>query len=152
MKLSIALIGLVFISLSYSLYAGEEPKTGSAGLMEGTMMMSGPIKGTGGKVMFTTLAAARESAGKGPVVLFFSAVWCPTCRAALEEIDAQPAGLGDITVVVVDYDKDKELKKQYKIVYQHTFVQIDTAGEKIALWNGGGIETIHKQVIRRSEK
>ena len=102
----------------------------------------------GGKVPFTNLEDARALAEKGPTVLFFNADWCPLCRADLADIDARISDLGDVTVVVVDYDHAGDLKTKYGVTYQHTYVQIDGKGEKLALWSGGGVDRILKRILR----
>ena len=65
---------------------------------------------------------ALQQQGK-PVALDFHADWCSTCKAqdkVLNQLKAEP-GL-DITVLRVDYDKEKDLRKAYKIRYQSTIV------------------------------
>lgn len=71
----------------------------------------------------------------GDVVLFFNATWCPTCKQAVKNLDADgvPAGL---TVVSVDYDDNTDLKKQYGVTVQHTFVQVDESGAPKAKFSG----------------
>ena len=71
----------------------------------------------------------------GDVVLFFNASWCPTCKATVESLDSAgvPAGL---TVVSVDYDAATDLKKQYGVTVQHTFVQVDEQGNQLAKFSG----------------
>lgn len=80
-------------------------------------------------------------------VLFFHAGWCPTCRTAEKEIinrgDELPE---DMVIVKVDYDKAKELKDKYVVTYQHTFVLVDDAGEKIIKWGGGGVDLIKEKL------
>ena len=73
--------------------------------------------------------------GSGDVVLFFSASWCPTCQAAVKSLDQDgvPAGL---TVVKVDFDSASDLKKDYGVTVQHTYVQVDESGEQLAKWTG----------------
>jgi thioredoxin 1 len=56
-----------------------------------------------------------------------------------------------ITVLVVNYDKARDLKEKYHITYQHTFVQIDGNGDKLAVWNGGGVDTLLENTIRKGE-
>ena len=66
--------------------------------------------------------AAAQKADK-PVALHFHADWCPTCRAqdkVLQALKAEP-GL-DVTVLKVNYDTEKDLKRQYKIQSQSTMV------------------------------
>jgi thiol-disulfide isomerase/thioredoxin len=132
----------------------KEPdmSTGSGAMMKADpKMKSNPrfAPSTGKKVIFTTLEAARKIAAKGPTVLFFAADWCPDCQAALKDINASGSRLKDVTVVVADYDKVPELKTRYGVTVQHTFVQIDTAGNKLAAWNGGGVDGILSHVTEK---
>jgi thiol-disulfide isomerase/thioredoxin len=71
----------------------------------------------------------------GDVVLFFNADWCPTCRTTVENLDAEgvPPGL---TVVSVDFDSSSDLRKQYGVTVQHTFVQVDPVGKEQAVFTG----------------
>jgi thiol-disulfide isomerase/thioredoxin len=71
----------------------------------------------------------------GDVVLFFNASWCPTCRATVESLDADGVPVG-LTVVSVDYDAATDLKKQYGVTVQHTFVQVDEQGNQLAKFTG----------------
>lgn len=65
------------------------------------------------------------------VVLFFHATWCPSCKALDKAIlaDTVPS---DAIIFKVDYDTSAELKKQYRVVSQHTTVVLNRDGtEKI---------------------
>ena len=101
---------------------------------------------SGMKVMYSGLMAAEGLAAKDPTVLFFSADWCPYCQADLKDINANGARLGKTNVVVVDYDKSTDLRKKYGVTQQDTYVQIGGMGEKIAIWNGGGVDGILKNI------
>lgn len=99
---------------------------------------------------YLTLADYRDrmSARQGTaVVYFFHASWCPTCRAAEEAIerDGIPDGL---TVVKVDYDTETDLRREYGVTTQHTFVQVDADGAELAKWTGSrdGAEILAKTV------
>lgn len=111
------------------------------------MMMDGGTV----KADFTTIENAMMMAERRPAVLFFYATWCPTCRKAMAEIDERIADLDGVTVIVVNYDRETSLKKKYGITYQHTFVQIDGAGEKVAVWSGGGVDDILENVVFESK-
>jgi thioredoxin 1 len=66
---------------------------------------------------------AAQAAGK-PVVLHFHADWCPTCRAQTKVMDTfktDPA-LDKVTLMVVDYDTTKELRKSLNVRGQSTLV------------------------------
>jgi thiol-disulfide isomerase/thioredoxin len=103
---------------------------------------------TGRKVIFTDIETAKKLAAKMPTVLFFDADWCPYCQADLKDINANGSRLGDITIVVVNYDAERELEKTYGVTVQDTFVQIDSKGARLAAWNGGGVDGILSRVKR----
>ncbi len=136
----VTILGFLVVFRGFSFGSGEEHAGAKSGVP-----MAAIADNSGGKIPFSTLEDARAVAEKGPAVLFFSADWCPTCRAANQDIDVRLDDLGDITVIVVNYDMERELKRTYGITSQHTFVQIDPEGEAIALWNGGGVDQILKK-------
>lgn len=76
-----------------------------------------------------------ESRADTAVVYFFHADWCPSCRATEESLtaDGVPAGL---TVVKVDFDTANDLKREYGITQQHTFVQVGSDGAELGKWTG----------------
>ena len=66
--------------------------------------------------------ASAEQAGQ-PVALHFRADWCPTCRAQDRVLQALQAEKGlDITVLSVNYDTEKDLKRRFRINTQSTLV------------------------------
>jgi len=81
-------------------------------------------------------------------VLFFAASWCPTCQMADREFTNKTAELPDgVAIFKADFDQDRELKSRYNIVTQHTFVQVDSAGEEVNKWVGGDIAALHQRLI-----
>lgn len=73
------------------------------------------------------------------VVLFFHANWCPTCKAAMADFEANASQIPtDVAILKVDYDTETELKQRYGVAAQDTFVQIDSSGEMVIRWNSGG--------------
>ena len=99
-----------------------------------------------GILTYTNLEDAQINAETNPTVLFFFANWCPSCRTALKNIESNQNKLEDITIILVNYDKNSELKRKYGVTYQHTYVQIDNQGNKVSLWNGGDINSILQNV------
>ncbi|MFV0374093.1 thioredoxin family protein [Microbacterium sp.] len=100
---------------------------------------------------YLTLAEYRDqmdARADTTVVYFFHADWCPSCRSTDQSLqtDGVPDGL---TVVKVDFDTETDLKKQYGITQQHTFVQVAPDGAALATWSGSGsgaeikAETVH---------
>lgn len=90
---------------------------------------------TGSYAPYTADAVANAS---GKVVLAFFAEWCPSCVAADKDLMANGGDIpSDLTVLKVNYDDSDDLKEKYNITAQHTFVQVDSAGELIKKWRGG---------------
>lgn len=77
--------------------------------------------------------AAAQQAGQ-PVAVHFHADWCPTCKQqekVLAQLKTEP-GL-DLTVLVADYDKEKDLRKAMRVRMQSTLVVFRGAEEKARL-------------------
>ena len=91
---------------------------------------------------FMDLESAAMKADSAPTVLFFYATWCPTCKVAADELKANPEKLDGVNLLIVDYDNSDDLQRKYGVTYQHTFVLIDSEGEAVDTWNGGGIDDI----------
>ena len=72
---------------------------------------------------------------QNPKILFFHATWCPTCKAANTAFESVENTIG-LDVVKVDYDEYSDLKTQYGVVSQHTFVLVDGNGNMLKRWYG----------------
>jgi thiol-disulfide isomerase/thioredoxin len=75
--------------------------------------------------------------GYTETILFFYAPWCPECRAFDGEISAADVPEGT-QVLRVDYDSSQDLRKEYGVTTQTTFVKVDPSGKKQSLWVGYG--------------
>ena len=74
--------------------------------------------------------AAAQKAGQ-PLVLHFHASWCPTCRAQDKVFDALKADPSlAVTLMEVDYDKEKALEKQLHVTAQATLILFHGATER----------------------
>ena len=149
------------LAISALAFGQSMMKSASGAGGTGSMMLSGTMtadpkvgaelrfaKSTGNKVIYTDLESAKALAARAPTILFFAADWCPYCQADFKEINADGSRLGNITIVVVDYDKERKLEKTYGVTVQDTFVQIDAAGTRLTAWNGGGVDGILAHVKR----
>lgn len=59
-----------------------------------------------------------------PVVLDVAATWCPTCKAQkpiIEGLARQPA-YQEVAVLLVDFDADKAILRQFKVSTQSTLI------------------------------
>ena len=87
--------------------------------------------------------AEYESKSAMKRVLFFHAAWCPTCKAANTAFESNSEQIpSDVILFKTDYDTQTDLKKQYGITYQHTFVLVDAEGRELKKWNGGRIDEL----------
>ena len=142
---------LVLLLISISIPVFSSGQTEEAPKMEGGMMMSSDSMDNMISAPFIEFKDTEQTmmlAEKMPTVLFFNASWCPTCREAREDFTANTEKLSGINLVLVDYDHSMELQKKYGVTYQHTFVQIDTEGNALMKWNGGGTEELLSKIIK----
>lgn len=94
---------------------------------------------------YTPTAMAQAS---GNIVLFFYASWSPASIATNKDItDKRDMLTKDITILRVNYDDADDMKQQYGITEQQTYVQVTNTGELIKKWRGANtVEDILKQV------
>lgn len=129
---------------------------GDALMEEGENMMKkdgeAMMEGEGGALMekdsgttVTQSAGAYEAyapeklarAENGDVVIFFSATWCPTCRALNKDIEANQGNIpSGVTILQADYDRETALRQKYGVTRQHTLVQVAADGTLIKKWTG----------------
>lgn len=104
------LLGTIVFSLAASVVSAMEIKPYSPGLL-----------------------AAAQAAGK-PVALHFHADWCPTCRMQ-EDVFNNLESDREITVtlLVVDYDRERELKRKLNVRSQSTLIVYRGKVEKARL-------------------
>ncbi|MEY3197808.1 MAG: hypothetical protein RL023_512 [Candidatus Parcubacteria bacterium] len=82
------------------------------------------IKSVGMYVDYNMDAVKKSLMEGKKVALFFHAPWCPSCVAA--DKDLKSMTLTDNSVIYkVDYDTMTDLKKQFGVTTQHTFVFLD---------------------------
>ncbi|MBX9926491.1 MAG: thioredoxin family protein [Hyphomicrobiaceae bacterium] len=66
-----------------------------------------------------------------PVVVEFSADWCPTCRAQRPIVQSLLKGesMKALTLFVADFDREEKLKRDLRVSYQSTFVVFKSGKE-----------------------
>jgi thiol-disulfide isomerase/thioredoxin len=94
-------------------------------------------KAAGDYIPYASFATSGDKFSDSKVVLFFNAAWCSTCQQARENIEASLGQIPEnLVIVVVDFDNSIELRKKYGVTVQHTFIEIDSAGEVLGKWSG----------------
>ena len=103
-------------------------------------------------VNYESLDQVKTVAAKGPAIVYFHAEWCPVCQSAMLNYRArwdevQPG----ITLILADYDKETDLKAEFGVTYQNTYVQVGIDGKALQIWNGGGIEALNTRPVFAGE-
>ena len=102
-----------------------------------TAAPEGVYANAAGYISHETYSASPEKYSASNVVLFYNAYWCSTCKAARDGfesgMDTMPE---DLTIVLVDFDENTEMRKKHDVIVQHTFVQVDSAGNELQRWYG----------------
>jgi thiol-disulfide isomerase/thioredoxin len=100
---------------------------------------------------YSAEALAQAQKADMPVALHFRADWCPTCRAQDKVLESLKTEQGlTLTVLSVNYDTEKDLKKQYKINTQSTLVVLHGQKEAARLvgdTSANGIRTALKAAL-----
>ena len=100
-----------------------------------------------GYVSYEEYSAAMDKYSSVKVVLFFNATWCPDCRAINEALTSDPGKIpAGTTVVSVDYDQHADLRQRYGVTMQHTFVQINSSGDKVRQWASTSTDGLLKEL------
>lgn len=117
--------------------ASASTEASTAGEPSTTAEKSTAAAAPGRYVDLAAYRADKAAFHDGDVVLFFNASWCPTCQEATRNLTDDPKALGPgLTVVSVDYDENTDLRQEYGITYQHTFVLVDADGAELKKWSG----------------
>ena len=98
-------------------------------------------------ITYDQYQASKDTYADSKVVLFFNATWCPDCRAINEALTSDPGKIpAGTTVVSVDYDQHADLRQRYGVTMQHTFVQINSSGEKVRQWTSTSTDGLLKEL------
>jgi len=65
---------------------------------------------------YSAEALARARAADEPIALHFHSQWCATCKMQTKAFEAMRSEPGlDITLLVVDFDEERELKREFRV-------------------------------------
>lgn len=92
---------------------------------------------------YTAVALGNAQQAGKPVAVHFHAEWCSTCKTQEKALNALKAEKGlVITVLIANYDEEKDLKKQYKVRSQSVLIVFKGEQEKARLAGDTDIEKI----------
>ncbi len=83
---------------------------------------------------YSAVALADAQKADKPVALHFHADWCPTCRAQEKVLQSLKSEQGlNLTVLVANYDTEKDLKRRFRVNAQSTLVVLKGSKEAARL-------------------
>jgi thiol-disulfide isomerase/thioredoxin len=137
MTFTVRTSGLVLGGLLVLTACGGTGETSAGAAPVSEQPVSDEMPGAGAYIDYADFAADRAAYTDGTVVLFFHAGWCPTCEQAERNLTGDAAGIpAGLTVVEVDFDEATELRREYGVTQQHTFVSIAPDGSKRKVFTG----------------
>jgi thioredoxin 1 len=103
------------------------------------------------EVPFNQAQFDRDKAAGKPLVVYFHADWCPTCRAQKPIVDklAMDPALRSVTIFVADYDTETALEKTLKVGSQSTFV-VFKQGHEVTRSTGQTQEPVIRSVLQQA--
>jgi thiol-disulfide isomerase/thioredoxin len=145
--LILGLIGAVIYLLATSNSSGSTSESPTN--PQNTSVAVEPAESSDQYISYETYQNSGDAYTDTNVVLFFNASWCSTCKKARDNFESSLDQFPpDLTIVVVDFDENVDLKKQYGVTVQHTFVQINDQGEELKKWSGSvSVDEVNDQVI-----
>ena len=127
--LVVVIVGAILAS--FAMQSTPTPSAQNSGALSATPSptaeSTAPAAAAGTYVDYSSSAIADADAD-GKTLLFFYAPWCPQCRSIDDDILSMgvPAG---VTIIKVDYDSNQDLRQQYGVTVQTTFVEVNSSGE-----------------------
>jgi len=92
---------------------------------------------------YAAAALAEVQKANKPVAVHFHADWCPTCRAQEKVLQTLTSESGlDLTVLVANYDTEKDLKLRFNVRGQSTLVVLHGQQERARLVGHTSVESI----------
>jgi len=144
-KHNLLILGLIAVIITTSgtlLVLANFPKQ----FVDDPQTTSGNLPQNDRYVDYSKEAFAAASAKKR--ILYFWAEWCPTCSIANQDYQENAGEIPEgVIIFKTNYDREIELKRQYNVAYQHTYIYIDSQGNEIRRWTGGGVTDLLTNIL-----
>ena len=106
----------------------------------------------GERIAFSAAAFEAAQAADRPILIDIWASWCPTCRTQkpiIARIVAEPR-FADLVVLEVDYDRQKDVVRQFGVRMQSTLIVFrgrDEIGRSVGDTNPASIESLLEMAL-----
>ena len=106
----------------------------------------------GERIAFSAAAFEAAQATDRPILIDIWASWCPTCRTQkpiIARIVAEPR-FADMVVLEVDYDRQKDVVRQFGVRMQSTLIVFrgrDEIGRSVGDTNPASIESLLEMAL-----
>jgi len=103
------------------------------------------------EVPFNQVKFDQANAAGQPVVVYFHADWCPTCRVQqpiVARLAAEPK-LKAVTIFEADFDTETALEKTLKVGQQSTFVAFKH-GQEVSRSTGQTQESAIRDILQKA--
>lgn len=166
LKITLIVIGVVLLAAVVALLVSREPSVPVRENKVSSAVVDDPKPETQERLDNSTntsdnsaeLASGRyadfddssiSAEGYANTILFFHASWCPECRAFEQAIES--SGVPDgVQILKVDYDTSQDLRSQYGVTVQTTFVRVDSDGNLQKKWVGYGEDKSTTAIIENT--
>jgi hypothetical protein len=80
---------------------------------------------------------------KTDTLLYFSADWCAICQETKNQIkERRVQGSNDLTIILVDLDRDISLTQTYSVRNPDTWIRLDPSGQLIGRWSSSSLTKV----------
>ncbi|MCA9327977.1 thioredoxin family protein [Candidatus Saccharibacteria bacterium] len=123
--------------------AKDDTTADDAMAKDDAMMSDDAMAKHGSYVTLATYNADPSKYADSTKVYFFHAPWCPSCKAMDDAINADASKIPTgVTLIKTDFDSQTSLRQKYGVTLQHTFVQVDNDGNKVAKWSAESVDAL----------
>lgn len=148
--ISLAIITLILIALAFTLVAQKADAPAADRSSEELSQDSSKTTSQNGQ--YVDYDEAKLASSKDDNYIFFHAPWCPQCRAIEASIRAGGKIPEGVTIYKIDYDSNQELRREYGVTLQTTFVKVDNRGnfiDKYVAYDSPSIESVVENFINK---